>query len=124
MKNKISKKRKNIQGVLQSELCAILPIKDGVDKDALRILVLKNSFYHARLYLCLMLGEEQFAHIILSRKKDYILKVIIAENQQKHIDVKEVARVLQKNFPCKAKNFMAVYGILSYSEQHPNDIIK
>lgn len=121
MKNKITKKRTNIVAYLVDELAKENPLH--VPENT-KIVVIKNAFYHNRLYLALRQEELQIAHIILSRKKDYILKVVIAPEYKEQLKVKEIKRYFEKTFPCKVQNFVVSISALAYSEHHPNDILE
>lgn len=121
MKNKITKKRANIVSYLVTELIKENPFQASQN---IKVVVIKNAFYHSRLYLALRHQEQQIAHIILSRKKDYILKVVINPEYQDQVKAKDLKRYFEKTFPCKVQNFVVSFSELAYSEQHPNDMLQ
>lgn len=121
MKNKITKKRANIVSYLVEELVKENPFQA---QQNLKVVVVKNAFYHSRLYLALRQRDQQIAHIILSRKKDYILKVVISPEYEDQLKIKDVKKYFEKNFPCKVQNFVVGFSELAYSEHHPNDMLQ
>ena len=121
MKNKITKKRTNIVAYVVAELAKENPLYVPINT---KVVVVKNTFYHSRLYFALRQEERQIAHIILSRKKDYILKVVITPEYKEQLRAKEIKRYFEKTFPCKAQKFVVSFSELAYSEQHPNDILE
>lgn len=122
MKNKITKKRTNIVEYILSELSAkeSLLAKNGGSA----IVVVKNNFYHNRLYIAVRAGESQIAHIILSRKKDYILKVVLHPVFSDGVELKLIRKYFMKNFPCKPGKFIVSISDIAYGEKHPNDILE
>lgn len=95
-----------------------LPFLAGIG----RLELLKNDFYQRRMYLALLsVDGAGLAHLVLSRKMDYVTKVVMPLGEPlEHL--KALLAFCAKQLVVSPAKTSSTLGVLAKSELYPRDV--